>query len=174
MADTPTDDKSKKKKRLDDLLSGLHAGKGTSLLDKPSASSLSSHGHSLLKKDGKESGKVPDLTKLQEMLSPLSTSPADSKVQQWLLDQMGVMPDRPITPQSSATATSGGKKSSSRPGSVTGGWMEWMSKLSGEEHVTVFNRSTGKKLSGTQGPKLKYLAQWLICLLYTSPSPRDS
>ena len=40
--------------------------------------------------------------------------------------------------------------------------MEWMSNLSGDEHVTVFNRITGKKLSGTQGPKLKCLAQWLI------------
>merc|ERR550532_1045271 len=29
LTDAPTDDKSKKKKRLDDLLSGLHAGKGT-------------------------------------------------------------------------------------------------------------------------------------------------
>ena len=40
--------------------------------------------------------------------------------------------------------------------------MEWMSNLSGDEHVTVLNRFTGKKLSGTQGPKLKFLAQWLI------------
>ena len=32
----------------------------------------------------------------------------------------------------------------------------------GDKHVTVFNRITGEKLSGTQGPKLKCLAQWLI------------
>merc|ERR1719346_849569 len=37
-----------------------------------------------------------------------------------------------------------------------------MTKLSGEEHVTVFNRLTGKRLSGADGPKLKNLAQWFI------------
>ena len=73
---------------------------------------------------------------------------------------MGVTPDRPITPGSAATAVSSKRPASTA--SSAGGWMEWMSKLSGDEHVTVFNRSTGKKLSGTHGPKLKYLAQWLI------------
>ena len=75
---------------------------------------------------------------------------------------MGVVPDRPTTP-SSATATSSGQQGqvvrSPKPASNP---MEWMSNLSGDEHVTVFNRITGKKLSGTQGPKLKCLAQWLI------------
>ena len=37
-----------------------------------------------------------------------------------------------------------------------------MSNLSDDEHVTVVNRFTGKKLSGTSGPKWKFLAQWLI------------
>merc|ERR1719334_1265126 len=34
LSDAPADDKSKKKKRLDDLLSGLHAGKGNSVPEK--------------------------------------------------------------------------------------------------------------------------------------------
>merc|ERR1719509_503007 len=101
-----------------------------------------------------------DLTKLQEMLGPLGGNPADAKVQKWLADQMGVTPERPTTPGSSATATSSKRPASTS--SAAGGWMEWMSKLSGEEHVTVFNRSTGKKMSGSSGPKLKCLAQWLI------------
>merc|ERR1719350_1910584 len=37
-----------------------------------------------------------------------------------------------------------------------------MTKLSGEEHVTVFNRLTGKRLTGSDGPRLKNLAQWFI------------
>merc|ERR1719195_929233 len=37
-----------------------------------------------------------------------------------------------------------------------------MTKLSGEEHVTVFNKQTGKRLSGADGPRLKNLAQWFI------------
>merc|ERR1719419_1118026 len=152
LSDAPTDDKSKKKKRLDDLLSGLHSSKGTAVPEKKESPM-----DSLFKKATEG---VTDLTKLQEMLGPLGGNPADAKVQKWLADQMGVTPDRPITPGSSSTATSNKRPASTS--SAAGGWMEWMSKLSGEEHVTVFNRSTGKKLSGSSGPKLKCLAQWLI------------
>jgi len=153
LSDAPADDKSKKKKRLDDLLSGLHAGKGTAIPEKKESAMDS------IFRRATEGGHT-DLTKLQEMLGPLGGNPADAKVQKWLADQMGVTPDRPITPGSSSTATSTKRPASTS--SAAGGWMEWMSKLSGEEHVTVFNRSTGKKMSGTQGPKLKCLAQWLI------------
>merc|ERR1719206_814039 len=152
LSDAPADDKSKKKKRLDDLLSGLHAGKGNSVPEKKESPM-----DSLFKKATEG---VTDLTKLQEMLGPLGGNPADAKVQKWLADQMGVTPDRPITPGSSSTATSHKRPASTS--SAAGGWMERMSRLSGEEHVTVFNRSTGKKMSGSQGPKLKCLAQWLI------------
>ena len=103
---------------------------------------------------------MTDLNKLQEMLMPLGANPADAKVQKWLADQMGVTPDRPITPGSSSTATS--KRPASTSSASGGGWAEWMTKLSGEEHVTVFNRVTGKRLSGQDGPKLKNLAQWFI------------
>ena len=77
---------------------------------------------------------------------------------------MGVVPDRPTTPSSATATSSSGQQQgqvarSPKPASNP---MEWMSNLSGDEHVTVFNRITGKKLSGTQGPKLKCLAQWLI------------
>merc|ERR1719334_512386 len=153
LSDAPADDKSKKKKRLDDLLSGLHAGKGTAIPEKKESAM-----DSLFRK-ATEGGNT-DLTKLQEMLGPLGGNPADAKKKKWLADQMGVTPERPITPGSSSTATSAKRPASTS--SAAGGWMEWMSKLSGEEHVTVFNRSTGKKMSGTQGPKLKCLAQWLI------------
>merc|ERR1719282_957677 len=88
------------------------------------------------------------------MLMPLGANPADAKVQKWLADQMGVTPDRPITPGSSSTATS--KRPASTSSASGGGWAEWMTKLSGEEHVTVFNRVTGKRLSGQDGPKLMY------------------
>jgi len=154
LSDAPPDDKSKKKKRLDDLLSGLHAGKGNTVPEKDSAVD------SLFKKTATEA-QMTDLNKLQEVLGHLGGNPADAKVQKWLADHMGVTPERPLTPGSSATATS--KRPSSTSSSSAGpGWMEWMSRLSGEEHVTVFNRSTGKKLSGADAPKLKNLPQWFI------------
>ena len=157
LSDAPADDKSKKKKRLDDLLSGLHAGKGASVPEK--AESVMD----TLFRNSREAG-LPggtDLTKLKEMWGPLGGNPADANVQKWLQDQMGVAPEWPTTtPGSSSTATS-----AKRPASTSraaGGWMEWMSNLSGEKHVTVFNRSTGKKMSGSQGPEPRCRAQWLI------------
>merc|ERR1719336_100914 len=144
---------SKKKKRLDDLLGGLHSKASAAPEKKEKESAMDS----LFKKATEG---VTDLTKLQEMLGPLGGNPADAKVQKWLADQMGVTPDRPITPGSSSTATS--KRPASTSSASGGGWTEWMSKLSGDEHVTVFNRNTLKRLSGSDGPKLKNLAQWLV------------
>merc|ERR550539_455519 len=155
LSDAPADDKSKKKKRLDDLLSGLHAGKGNNVPEKKESPM-----DSLLRKATEGMTGMTDLNKLQEMLGPLGGNPADAKVQKWLADQMGVTPDRPITPGSSSTATS--KRPASTSSASGGGRTEWMSKLSGDEHVTVFNRNTLKRLSGSDGPKLKNLAQWLI------------
>merc|ERR1719208_211067 len=63
LTDAPTDDKSKKKKRLDDLLSGLHAGKGNSVPEKKDSAQVESV-DSMLKKTGESS---TDLNKLQEM-----------------------------------------------------------------------------------------------------------
>jgi hypothetical protein len=157
LSDESHDDKTKKKKRLDDIMFGLGAAKGLNLDGKESGASPSSQ--SLLRKDPKDQ-RMPDLNKLQEMLGV----PTDAKVQKWLADQMGVVPERPITPSSAtATSTAAGKTGARQPASPSSGNpMEWMTNLSGDEHVTVFNRFTGKKLSGSQGPKLKYLAQWLI------------
>ncbi len=73
LSDAPADDKSKKKKRLDDLLSGLHAGKGNAIPEKKESPTMDS-----LFKKATES--VTDLTKLQEMLGPLGGNPADAKV----------------------------------------------------------------------------------------------
>ena len=36
-----------------------------------------------------------------------------------------------------------------------------LSKIPGEEHFTMVNKVTGKRLSGQDGPKLKNLAQWI-------------
>ena len=87
-------------------------------------------------------------------------------MQKWLADQMGVTPERPTTPGSSGGAAGQPAASSSkRPASTAssaGGLMEWMSKLTADDHVSVINRSTGKRLTGSDGPKLKYLPQWLM------------
>ena len=72
MADAPADDKSKKKKRLDDLLSGLHAGKGNSVPEKKESPM-----DSLFRKATES---ATDLNKLQEMLGPLGGNPGDAKV----------------------------------------------------------------------------------------------
>ena len=74
---------------------------------------------------------------------------------------MGVTPERPTTPGSSGAANQANKRPASTASSA-GGLMEWMSKLSPDEHVSMINRSTGKRLSGSDGPKLKYLPQWLM------------
>ena len=73
LSDAPADDKSKKKKRLDDLLSGLHAGKGNSLPEKKDSPM-----DNLMKKSAESSR--TDLNKLQEMLGPLGGNPGDAKV----------------------------------------------------------------------------------------------
>ena len=158
LSDGTTEDKSKKKKRLDDIMFGLGAAKGVTLEKDKKEEAGVAPGQSLLKKDAV--GRVTDLNKLQDLLGR-PDSPSEGKVQKWLEATMGVVPERPLTPSSNATATSSGVGKSPKSGS-NGNPMEWMSNLSGDEHVTVFNRFTGKKLSGTQGPKLKYLAQWLI------------
>lgn len=108
---------------------GLSAAKGVQL---ENSKEEAQPGQSLLKKD-LQKDKIPDLSKLQDMLGG---GPTNAKVQKWLADQMGVIPDRPTTP-SSATSTSGqlGKSPKSSPNP-----MEWMSNVSGDEHVTVFNR----------------------------------
>ena len=154
LAEGTSEDKTKKKKRLDDIMAGLGAAKGVDLEKEGQVAP----GQSLLKKDSVS--RIPDLNKLQDLLGR-PDSPSEAKVQKWLEAQMGVVPERPVTPSTSnSTATSSSNLGKS-PKNV-GNLMEWMSNLSGDEHVTVLNRFTGKKLSGTQGPKLKYLAQWLI------------
>ena len=77
MADAPADDKSKKKKRLDDLLSGLHAGKGNSVPEKKESPM-----DSLFRKATES---ATDLNKLQEMLGPLGGNPGDAKVCSYIM-----------------------------------------------------------------------------------------
>ena len=87
LSDNQPDDKSKKKKRLDDIMFGLGAAKGVQLeaaAKAAAAAAAAKQGdeaaaQSLLKRD---LGKTADLSKLQEMLGP-----ADAKVQKWLADQ---------------------------------------------------------------------------------------
>ena len=159
LSEGTSEDKTKKKKRLDDIMLGLGAAKGVTL-EKEEGQAAANQGQSLLKKGADSMSRIPDLNKLQDLLGR-PDSPSEAKVQKWLEATMGVVPDRPVTPSTSnSTATSSSALGKS-PKNV-GNLMEWMSSLSGDEHVTVLNRFTGKKLSGTQGPKLKYLAQWLI------------
>ena len=73
LADEAGDDKTKKKKRLDDIMFGLGAAKGVKL-DKAGNK----------EEAGNKQDKMPDLSKLQEMLG----GPTDSKVQKWLADQV--------------------------------------------------------------------------------------
>ena len=77
LSEGTTEDKSKKKKRLDDIMFGLGAAKGVTLEeDEPVAP-----GQSLLKKSGDPSsvGKIPDLNKLQDLLGR-PDSPSEAKV----------------------------------------------------------------------------------------------
>ena len=74
-ADVPSVDKSKKKKRLDDLLSGLHSSKGTAVPEKKESPM-----DNLFRKATEG---MTDLNKIQEMLLPLGANPADAKVQKW-------------------------------------------------------------------------------------------
>ena len=85
LSDGTNADKSKKKKRLDDIMFGLGASKGLALgkdKEDASASKTVSPGQSLLKKvtDGKSGS---ELNNLQDLLGPPG-SPADAKVQKWL------------------------------------------------------------------------------------------
>merc|ERR1712223_1520104 len=159
LSEGTNEDKSKKKKRLDDIMFGLGAAKGVTLEKDEQVAP----GQSLLKKatDPSSVGKIPDLNKLQDLLGR-PDSPSEAKVQKWLEAQMGVVPDRPVTPNTNATATSTSPGMGKSPGQKMGNLTNWMSNLADDEHVTVVNRFTGKKLSGTAGPKWKYLAQWLI------------
>ena len=95
----------KKKKCLDDILAVLYARKGHKMPAETSIDAL------FEKATEGMSGRVllrirqpttPDM--LQEM--PLSTTSPNAKVRQWLDDQTGITPDRPITPESLSTATS--------------------------------------------------------------------
>ena len=83
---------------------GLGAAKGLNLEKEKAAAAAKavSPGQSLLKKVTDKTGS--ELNNLQDLLGPPG-SPADAKVQKWLADQMGVVPDRPTTP---STATPGG------------------------------------------------------------------
>ena len=94
LADGTTEDKSKKKKRLDDIMFGLGAAKGVAL-EKDEVPP----GSSLLKSKEGTPGK-PDLSKLQDLLGR-PDSPSEAKVQKWLEAQMGVVPERPVTPSTS-------------------------------------------------------------------------
>ena len=77
LSEGTNEDKSKKKKRLDDIMFGLGAAKGVTLeKDEPVAP-----GQSLLKKatDPSSVGKIPDLNKLQDLLGR-PDSPSEAKV----------------------------------------------------------------------------------------------
>ena len=78
LADGTTEDKSKKKKRLDDIMFGLGAAKGVTL-EKDEPQGGVAPGQSLLKKGADSVGKIPDLSKLQDLLGR-PDSPSEAKV----------------------------------------------------------------------------------------------
>ena len=78
LADGTTEDKSKKKKRLDDIMFGLGAAKGVTL-EKDEPQGGVAPGQSLLKKGADSVGKIPDLNKLQDLLGR-PDSPSEAKV----------------------------------------------------------------------------------------------
>ena len=122
---------------------GLGAAKGLSL-DKEKAAAAAKGipaGQSLLKKVTDQSKGGMELNNLQDLLGPPG-SPADAKVQKWLADQMGVVPDRPTTPSTAAGGAAAAAGSPAAAGTATGSGsdagrsprsnsnpMEWMSNL---------------------------------------------
>ena len=124
---------------------GLGAAKGLSL-DKEKAAAAAKGvpaGQSLLKKVTDQSKPGMELNNLQDLLGPPG-SPADAKVQKWLADQMGVVPDRPTTP---STATSGGAAaaagSPAAAGTATGSGSDAGRAIRAGKHTDLFTRWSG-------------------------------
>lgn len=78
----------------------------------------------------------------------------ESKVNKWLAEQNALMTDQ----QMSADFLSVPRRRRPR---VDPTLLDWK-KLTGEENVSVINRTTGKKLTGTKAPQLKRIGQWLL------------
>merc|ERR1740128_1119507 len=80
----------------------------------------------------------------------------EDKVSKWLTDQQGITPERPISPDVELPDSKRRRKPRVDPA-----MLDW-NRLNGDEHVSVINRLTGKKITGTKAPKLHSLAQWLL------------
>merc|ERR1740128_502927 len=80
----------------------------------------------------------------------------EDKVSKWLTDQQGITPERPISPDVELPDSKRRRKPRVDPA-----MLDW-NRLNGDEHVSVINRLTGKKITGTKAPKLHSLAQRLL------------
>uniref|UniRef100_A0A0A9YRD7 Chromodomain-helicase-DNA-binding protein 6 n=1 Tax=Lygus hesperus TaxID=30085 RepID=A0A0A9YRD7_LYGHE len=96
---------------------------------------------------------IADISKVADFSAKISSYSHEAKVNKWLAEQSGVMPEQPL----SADFLSPRRR---RP-RVDPTLLDWK-KLTGEENVSVINRLTGKKLTGSKAPQLKRLAQWLL------------
>lgn len=101
---------------------------------------------------------IADINKVADFSSKVNSYSHEAKVNKWLAEQQNsVVPEQPLSADYLTAAAASRRR---RP-RVDPSLLDWK-KLTGEEHVPVMNRLTGKKLTGTKAPQLKRLGQWLI------------
>lgn len=97
---------------------------------------------------------IADISKVADFSSKVNSYSHEAKVNKWLAEQSAVAAEQPglgadyLAPRR-------------RRPRVDPSLLDWK-KLTGEENVSVINRATGKKLTGTKAPTLKRLGQWLM------------
>ncbi|KAB7506592.1 Chromodomain-helicase-DNA-binding protein 7 [Armadillidium nasatum] len=127
----------------------------TSLCKIPSEAKNDSHTPN--KSGEKDSGNKPGLVKSSDLPPGISLPPGielyrptdSTKVDKWLEQHQDLL---------------GESKSSTRETKrrkIDFASLDW-NQLSGDEHIPVINTSSGQKLSSSEAPKLKHLAQWLM------------
>ncbi|KAG8231203.1 hypothetical protein J437_LFUL010900 [Ladona fulva] len=111
---------------------------------------------------------LADLGKVADF-SRMGSYSHEAKVNKWLAEQTSMLPERS---HSSMGQHSSGSSSAAqvvdlqssmrrRRPRIDPSLLDWK-KLSGEENISVINRVTGKKISGTKAPQLKSLGAWLV------------
>lgn len=97
---------------------------------------------------------IADINKVSDFSTKINSYSHEAKVNKWLAEQNSVIPEQPL----SADFLSAPRRRRPR---VDPSLLDWK-KLTGEENVSVINRVSGKKLTGTKAPPLKRLGQWLV------------
>ncbi|PSN41757.1 hypothetical protein C0J52_08864 [Blattella germanica] len=152
-AEEPVIGKEKKRRKLDEIVLGLSAAKEQKSL------------FSDIKKTTTPGMISPSVTVTPTTVSSNHGGPAVSSssspapkpftitVNKWLAEQTALNPEQPLTTDYLAPRR--------RRPRVDPSLLDWK-KLTGEENVSVINRLTGKKITGSKAPQLKKLAQWLL------------